>query len=250
MIRLILVAIDVALFLILTTPLMLVDWIIGRFNRRAADRLANAVVMWGFRTVWFFCGIKLDVRGKEKVPADKALLYVGNHRSIFDIVIGYPLCKCPTAVISKKSMLKVPLLNIWMILLQCQFLDRSSTKKGLEVILKAIELAKKGVSILIFPEGTRNKDYESDKLLPMHNGSFKIATKSGALIQPVTFVGTENIMSRHMPLIKPAKVTVEFLDPIDPAQLDKEILKNIGGYVGGLIEESYASIRKESRKKA
>jgi 1-acyl-sn-glycerol-3-phosphate acyltransferase len=242
MIRLIIVAIDVALFLILTTPLMLADWIIGKFNRKAADRLANAVVMWGFRTVWFFCGIKLDVRGKEKVPADKALLYVGNHRSIFDIVIGYPLCKCPTAVISKKSMMKVPLLNIWMILLQCQFLDRSSTKKGLEVILKAIELAKKGVSILIFPEGTRNKDYESDKLLPMHNGSFKIATKSGALIQPVTFVGTENIMSKHMPLIKPAKVTVEFLDPIDPAQLDKETLKNIGGYVGRIIEKSYASI--------
>jgi len=53
-----------------------------------------------------------------------------------------------------------------------------------------------------------------------------------------------------MPRIKPAKVTVEFLDPIDPAQLDKEPLKNIGGYVGGIIEESYASIRKESRKKA
>ncbi len=134
-----------------------------------------------------------------------------------------------------------------MILLQCQFLDRSSTKKGLEVILKAIELEKKGVSILIFPEGTRNKDFDSDKLLPMHNGSFKIATKSGALIQPVTFVGTENIMSRHMPRIKPARVTVEFGDPIDPASLDKEQLKNIGGYVGGIIEETYASIRKEGR---
>ena len=247
MIRLILVVIYVALFLILTTPLMLASLIIGKFNKKAADRIANSTVMWGFRCVWFICGLKIDVRGREKVPADKALLYVGNHRSIFDIVVGYPLCKCPTGVIAKKSTAKIPLLNLWMMLLHCLFLDRKNTKKGLEVILKAIEMAKNGTSILIFPEGTRNRDYSSDKLLPMHNGSFKVATKSGALIQPMTIVGTEKIMATHMPFIKSTMITVEFSDPIDPAQLDKETLKNIGGYVGGIIEERYASIRKEGR---
>ncbi|MCR4793313.1 MAG: 1-acyl-sn-glycerol-3-phosphate acyltransferase [Lachnospiraceae bacterium] len=248
MIRLILVALYVALFLILTMPLMLASWIIGKFNSRAADKLANSVVMWGFRCVWFICGIKLDVRGREKVPADKSLLYVSNHRSLFDIVIGYPLCKCPTGVISKKSIKKIPLLNIWMMLLKCLFLDRSNTKKGLEVILKAIELEKEGVSILIFPEGTRIRDYTSDKLLPMHNGSFKIATKSGAMIQPITMVGTENIMAKHMPFVRSAKVTVVFGDPIDPSQLDKDTLKNIGAYVGSIIEDTYSSVIKEGGK--
>ena len=118
-------------------------------------------------------------------------------------------------------------------------------RKGLETILKAIELAKEGVSILIFPEGTRNRDYESDNLLPMHNGSFKIATKSGALIQPVTMVGTENILIRHIPFVKSSKVIVEFGDPIDPAALDKETMKNIGGYVGSVMQETYSSVKRE-----
>ena len=245
MIRLFITFVYVALFLILTTPLMLVCLIMSKFNPEGADKLANSVVMWGFRCVWFFCGIKVEVRGAEKVPQDKALLYVGNHRSIFDIVVAYPLCKCPTAVIAKKSTKMIPLLSIWMMLLKCQFLDRKNTRKGLETILKAIELAKEGVSILIFPEGTRNRDYETDKLLPMHNGSFKIATKSGTLIQPVTMVGTENILIRHIPFVKRTKVIVEFGDPIDLSLLDKETKKDIGGYVGGEMQKTYSAIKKE-----
>ncbi len=249
MIRLILVGIYVALFLILSTPLMLVSWILGKVNAAAGDRLANAVVMWGFRCVWFICGIKVEVRGAEKVPTAKPVLYIGNHRSIFDIVVGYPLCKCPTGFIAKKSLLKVPLLNLWMILLKCQFLDRKNNRKGLEVILKAIELEKKGYSMFIFPEGTRNRKYDSDKFLMMHNGSFKIAIKSGAPIQPMTMVGTENIMLRHMPFIKATKVIVEFGDPIDPASLDNETKKNIGNYVAGIMEKTYSEIKPDLNNK-
>ncbi len=247
MIRLLITGIFVVLFLILTMPLMLICWIMGRFNRESAGKLANSVVMWGFRSVWKLCGIKVEVRGKERVPLDKALLYVGNHRSIFDIVVAYPLCKCPTGVIAKKSTAKIPLLNIWMMLLGCLFLDRNNTRKGLETILKAIEQAKSGASVLIFPEGTRNRNYESDELLPMHNGSFKISTKSGAWIQPVTMVGVENIIIRHIPFIKPTKVIVEFGEPIDPAALDKEVKKDIGGYVRSIMQDTYSRIKSETK---
>ena len=79
----------------------------------------------------------------------------------------------------------------------------------------------------------------------MHNGSFKIATKSGAWIQPVTLVGTENILIRHIPFVKATKVVVEFGEPIDPKALDKEVLKNIGGYVGEAMQKTYSSIKRE-----
>ncbi len=246
MIRLLLALIYVVFFLILTMPLMLISYLMGKKNRTAGDRLANSVVMWGFRCVSFICGIKLEVTGRDKVPSDGGVLYVANHRSIFDIVIGYPLCKCPTGVIAKKSINNVPLLNVWMRILHCQFLDRKNPRSGLNVIMKAIELEKEGVSVLIFPEGTRNRDYTSDKLLEMHNGSFKIAVKSGAMIQPFVMLGTENILIRHIPFVKRTKVKVRFLDPIDPKALDKETLKNIGKYVGGKIEEAYSEMKKEA----
>ncbi len=245
MIRLLLAVIYVVLFLILTTPLMLISWLMKKSNRAASDKLANSVVMWGFRCVSFICGIKLEVSGMEKVPAEGGVLYVANHRSIFDIVIGYPLCKCPTGAIAKKSINSVPLLNIWMRILYCQFLDRKNPRNGLDVILKAIELEKEGVSILIFPEGTRNRNYDSDKLLEMHNGSFKISLKSGALIQPFVLYGTENILIKHIPFVRRTKVKVRFLDPIDPKTLDKETLKNVGKYVGDKIEQAYSELKAE-----
>ena len=246
MIRLIIALIYVVVFLILTTPLMLISYLMRKGNKAAADRLANSVVMWGFRCVSFICGVKLTVEGKEKVP-EGAVMYVANHRSIFDIVIGYPLCKCPTGVIAKRSMNMVPLFRIWMRILYCQFLDRKNPRSGLDVILKAIELEKEGTSILIFPEGTRNRDYSSNKLLEMHAGSFKIALKSGVPIQPFVLVGTENILIRHIPFVRSTKVRVRFLDPIDTKALDKETVKNIGRYVGDIIEKAYSEVKAEMK---
>lgn len=68
--------------------------------------------------------------------------------------------------------------------LHCLFLDRKDIKQGLKTILTAIEKIKSGISICIFPEGTRNKNKDELELLPFHEGSFKIASKSGCAIHP------------------------------------------------------------------
>ena len=85
--------------------------------------------------------------------SDEPVLYVGNHRSFFDILLTYSRCKRLTGYIAKKEMEKVPLLSIWMRFVYCLFLDRENPKEGLKTILKAIEYIKKGISICIFPEG-------------------------------------------------------------------------------------------------
>mgnify|MGYP002233635792 CR=1 FL=1 len=84
-----------------------------------------------------------------------------------------------TGYIAKKEMLKYPLLRDWMKRLYCLFLDRDNPKEGLKTILTAIDYVKKGISICIFPEGTRN-DGEELSILPFHNGSFKIARRLDA----------------------------------------------------------------------
>ena len=79
---------------------------------------------------------------------------------------------------AKKEMEKVPLLSTWMKRLHCLFLDRNDLKQGLKTILTAIEKVKSGISICIFPEGTRNKNEDELDMLPFHEGSFKIAAKA------------------------------------------------------------------------
>lgn len=237
MIRFLITATFVVLFLILSMPLMLAEWIIGKFNMDVKSRSSLAIVNWAFRCVTFLSGTKLIVKGRENIPDDRAVLYVGNHRSFFDIVLTYPLVKGPTGYVAKKEMEKVPLLSIWMKDLHCLFLDRDNIKEGMKTILAAIEKAKSGISICIFPEGTRNKT--ADTFLPFHEGSFKIAEKSGVPIIPMTIVNSAAVFEDHMPKIRKATVVIEYGKPIDVSALSREEKKNLGASVKSVIEETY-----------
>ena len=230
MIRFIFVVLFVVLFLILSTPLMLVEWIIGKFNPGLKDRSSLAIVNWAFRWVIRLSGTKVIAIGEENIPTDTAVLYVGNHRSFFDVVLTYVRVPRPTGYIAKKEMLKWPLLNIWMKDLHCLFLDRQDIKAGLKTILQAIEKAKNGISICIFPEGTRNKT--PDTFLPFHEGSFKIAEKANVPIIPMTIVNSAAVFEDHFPKIKKATVVIEYGKPIYPKELDKETRKSMDGACG------------------
>lgn len=129
--------------------------------------------------ILFLAGTKLTVIGEENVPKDQPVLYIGNHRSYFDIVITYARCPRLTGYVAKSEMLKVPLLRTWMKRLYCLFLDRSDIKQGLQTILTGIAQIKDGVSMCIFPEGTRNTNASELDLLPFHEGSLKMAEKTG-----------------------------------------------------------------------
>ena len=130
---------------------------------------------------------------------------------------------------------KVPLLNIWMKRLYCLFLDRTDMKKGLKTILTGIDQIKAGISMCIFPEGTRNKT--DDLMLPFKEGSFKIAEKSGCPIIPMAITNSADVLEAHMPRVKKAHVIVEYGKPIYPNELDKEQKKKIGAYCQDVIAE-------------
>ena len=235
MIRLILALLFAILYLIIGIPVLGVEWIIAKFNKQAADLGQLRMVQWAFRVIMFICGVKLTVIGEENVPKDVPVLYIGNHRSYFDIIITYSRCPRLTGYIAKDTMGKVPLLNIWMKRLYCLFLDRTDMKKGLKTILTGIDQIKAGISMCIFPEGTRNKT--DDLMLPFKEGSFKIAEKSGCPIIPMAITNSADVLEAHMPRVKKAHVIVEYGKPIYPNELDKEQKKKIGAYCQNVIAE-------------
>ncbi len=232
-----------AVFLICSIPLMIIEWIIGKFNKDLHDRSSLAIVQWAFKVMIVFAGTKVIVKGEENVPKDTAVMYVGNHRSYFDIILTYIRVPRPTGYISKKEMDRIPLLGIWMRHLHCLFLDRKDIKQGLKTILEAIEKAKSGISICVFPEGTRNKTGE--EMLPFHEGSFKIAEKAGVPIIPITLVNTAEIFENHLPRIKKTTVIIEYGEPIYMNKMEREDRKHIGAKVRELIGERYEELKKE-----
>ena len=152
MIRFLLVAIFLILFLVGSIPLLIIEWIIGHFNKDLKDRSSLTIVQWAFNVIIFLTGVDITVLGEENVPKDEAVLYIGNHRSYFDIVLTYARCPRPTGYISKKGIKKVPSLSMWMKRLHCLFLDRDDMKQGLKIVLEAIDHVKNGISICVFPD--------------------------------------------------------------------------------------------------
>ncbi len=142
-----------------------------------------------------------------------------------------------TGYVSKKEMESFPLLSIWMKYLYCLFLDRENARAGLKTILTAIEYVKNGVSICIFPEGTRN-DGEELSMLDFKDGAFKIATKTGCAIVPISINNMADMFEAHLPRVKKTHVVIEYGQPIYPDKLDKDTKKHIGNYVKNIIQET------------
>ena len=234
MIRFFIIVIFLVIFLILSIPVFFVEWVIGKFNRKARDYSSLRIVQWGFKLILKVTGVETIVIGEENVP-DEPVLYIGNHRSFFDILLTYSRCPRLTGYVAKKEMKKIPLLSTWMKYLYCLFLDRENIKEGLKTILQAIEYVKQGLSICIFPEGTRNKGEELS-MLPFKDGAFKIATKTNCAIVPVSMNNTAEMLENHFPKVKRTKVVVEYGKPIYPNELDKETKKHIGTYVQEIIQ--------------
>ena len=107
MLRIIIVLLFVIIYLIVGIPILAIEWIISKFNPYVADITQLRLVQWAFKVILFLSGVKLTVIGEENVPTDEAVLYIGNHKSIFDIVITYARCKRLTGYVSKISMKKV-----------------------------------------------------------------------------------------------------------------------------------------------
>lgn len=239
MIRFILVILAIGLFLIFGSVLFLyVDRI---EDKKKKDRVCLHIIQRVFRVLLFFAGTTVEVEGLENIPEDEPVLYIGNHRSLFDVLIGYTLVKGPTGFIAKMEIYKVVTLRMWMQRVNCLFMDRDDLKQSLKVILEAIQKVKEGVSIWIYPEGTRSKGADPTELLPFKEGSFKIAEKTGCKIIPVAMLGVEDIWEAHRPFVRCKHVKVRIGEPILISALSKEEAKKIGSYtrerIIGMLKE-------------
>jgi 1-acyl-sn-glycerol-3-phosphate acyltransferase len=224
------------LFFIISIPLYLVETIIGKFSPYRKVTSSQAIVVWALNCMLFISGTKKTIIGLENVPKDQAVLYAANHRSYFDIIVGYTSVPNLTGFVAKKEMKKVPFISVWMKYLNCLFLDRDNIKEGLKMVLEGIELIKKGYSLWIAPEGTRNTEKE---LLTFKEGSLKIAEKSGCPIIPVTLNNTDAQFERQFPWVKKAHIIIEFGKPIYPNELEKEQRKFLGSHVQSIIQNTY-----------
>lgn len=234
MIRFLLVALVLLGFLISSIPQLISELVVYGKDHQRRQEHSLEIVQAMFRMILRLSGVKVTVKGAENIP-EGAVLYVGNHRSYFDILVGYTTVPSLTGFVAKKEMINIPLMRDWMINVNCLFLDRDNPKEGLKTILQGIDKVKHGISIWIFPEGTRNEHEDYLELLPFKEGSLKIAEKSGCPVIPVAITGTAEIFEKHLPFIRPSHVTIEYGEPINLKNLSPEQKKFSGAYTRDII---------------
>jgi len=173
---------------------------------------------WG-RRVLAIAGIKLKIIGYENVPPGKSYIFASNHVSQFDIPIIFAAIKSKISIIYKKELEKVPFFGWKLNSSYFIAIDRSDARKAMASVIEAIKQLKKGVSIFIYPEGTRS---DTGEVQEFKRGTFILAEKSGKSIVPMTIVGSDKILPKGKLFFRPGRVAVVFHPPYSfPEKMSK-----------------------------
>lgn len=188
--------------------------------------------------------VKFIVNGKENIPQDEPVIYTPNHSSIFDIPAVLLNTPKPPMFMGKKELAGVPLIGDWMEVMDCVFVDRKNKSSAHSTLCDAIEMVKKGRSIVVFPEGTRSK---TDEIGEFKGGAMKIAMETGAKVVPVVIDGAREHLEATGD-VKRGNIFVTFLKPIDTKGLSKDDFFKMPAEIRTLIINQRAEDRAQRSK--
>ena len=199
MIRAFLVAL-LALVLLVTLGLPLIGYSMLTGSAGALYRVG----IWGVKVVLRAAGVRLEVHGRENIPAGRAVVFMPNHQGNCDppaVISVLPR----VSAIAKKEFFRVPILGTAMRL--CGFIpvDRKNRERAIEAIGAGVKALKEGHSFMVFPEGTRSPD---GRLQPFKKGVFVMAIEAGAPIVPISVSGSSKIMRKGEFFIRPGLVRI------------------------------------------
>lgn len=163
---------------------------------------------WAKLVLWI-AGVKVKIIGLENINTDENYVYVANHLSGFDIPIVMASLPGQLRIVFKKELTKIPIFGWQLRIGPYILIDRENPAKAMESLEKAKKKIERGVSVLLFAEGTRSLD---GNIQPFKRGAFTLATRSGKKIVPLTIKGTFEILPKKKFRIRPGEVKL-FVDP-------------------------------------
>ena len=192
------------------------------------------VCQYWSRSLIALTGCKVTVTGTENIPRSGGICYVGNHGSIFDVILALAYCGRPFGFIAKKELAIVPFINFWILMLGGYFVDRGNVRSAIKTIDKGVEKIKAGGAMIVFPEGHRSR---GQGLLPFRPGALKLATKAKAVIVPMAISGSYEVFEKNKRFVS-GPIGVSFCEPINTADMTPEERKfNLCDKLYSIIKE-------------
>ncbi len=163
-------------------------------------------------------GVGVKIRQIGRLDRKQAYIFMANHQSNIDIpVLVQALTAFQLRWMAKRELLRVPFFGWALWASKHIIVKRVRSKDVVSAMDSACEKLSRGISVVVFPEGTRSTD---GRLLPFKRGGFRLAEKAGVPIVPVTLNGSGALMARGDWRLKPGEVEVVVGDVILPDPAD------------------------------
>lgn len=171
------------------------------------------------RMILLASGVRVTVRGRRNFDPERPSIYMSNHQSLFDIPVLLGHLPIQFRWLAKAELFRIPIFGQAMHRVGYISIDRSDRKSAFASLARAADMIRNGVSVLIFPEGTRSR---SNTVRPFKKGGFVLAVDSGVPLTPVITLGTHEIMPKGTLRITPGDVTIEVRPPIDAGRYTRK----------------------------
>ena len=207
MIQATLIYLFVGLYVLILAPFAML-WTFMSGNSALIYRLARFCI----RAAGWMGGVRVHVRGREKIAPGTTYVFLSNHQGNFDGPVLVHAIPRDWSALIKKEMMKLPVLSL--VLKQVKFIpiERSNPQKARAAIAHGSKLLAAGKSFLAFPEGTRSRD---GRLGEFKKGVFIMAIEAQAPVVPVTILDSAKVQPPGKYGIRPGHIQVIFHDPIE-----------------------------------
>ena len=211
----------IILWSVVATLILAVPIIVAGLLSRTGNLAFSLSKLWAY-TMLGVSFVRTEIKNKEKIQAGTSYIIISNHQSLYDIIALVTTLGIQYRWFIKREVLKIPLFGYGLYASRNIFIDRSNTAKAIESINKGIDRLPKGVSIMVFAEGTRSPD---GQIHEFKKGGFVTAVRRKIPILPVTVNGSRRVLSKKSLMVRPGRIQVVIGDPIDT-----------GGYTGDNVQ--------------
>jgi 1-acyl-sn-glycerol-3-phosphate acyltransferase len=199
---------------------------------------------WMARKIWapvvlWAAGVKIEADPFPHLERNQPYIFMANHQSFFDVAAAYFAINHPFRYVAKKSLVYVPILGWYLLMSGHILIDRGDRHRALRSLRRAGDKIAKGISILIFPEGTRSQD---GTIRELKKGPFLLALLAQVPIVPVAIEGSRAVLSKGSFRVTPGTIRIRLGEPIPTKGMTLDDRGRLMGLVHEKLVEAHRAI--------
>jgi len=206
--------------------------LVAPFSGKAIVWIGRTWISWIFRT----CGVRVIAEGLERVDRTRSYVFMSNHQSVLDIGALVLTLPVEWRFVAKRELTWVPFFG-WALGLSDQIvIDRGNRASAVRSLKRAAERVRGGISVIVFPEGTRSP---TGRMREFKSGGFHLALEAQVPVLPATVSGSFHLIPKRSLKVQSGTIKVAYGEPIPTRGLGVDDRHRLKDLVRAAIERGY-----------